>query len=53
MTPAQWLAHCAWLCRYGVPMTLDELSDFNQSKARTAAQDEQRRNPQPQLELQT
>lgn len=35
------------------PMTDAEISEFNQSKARQAAQDEQRRNPQPQLELPT
>ena len=53
MTAAEWLSHCAWLCRYGRPMTPAELTEFNQSKARQAAQDEQRRNPQPQLELPT
>lgn len=53
MTATEWLARCKWECRYGRPMTPDELRDFHQSKARQAAQDEQRRNPQPQLELPT
>jgi hypothetical protein len=51
MTALDWLTHCAALCRVSEPLTEAERVEFEQSKARRAAQDERERKPVPQLEL--
>lgn len=51
MTAPEWLAHCQDLILHADPLSPDELVTFESLKAREMARAEQRRLPQPQLEL--
>ena len=50
-TPAYWRAYWAAKSPQNVPLTADELAEANSLRAAEMARAEQRRIPQPQLEL--
>jgi hypothetical protein len=51
MTYLDWLAYCRWLCDHGQPLSPEERAESESAKAAEMARAEQRRLPQPQLEL--
>lgn len=51
MTALDWFALCADLSKHCEPLGPQEQAEFNAQLARVKAEDERRRNPQPQLEL--
>jgi len=54
MTRARYeaqLARMREVLRHGPPMDADEIAEFESAKARVRAEDERRRQPEPQLDL--
>jgi hypothetical protein len=51
MTPQEHLAHCRATAERSEPLTDDEKAAFESAKAKVAAEDDRRRQPSPQLDL--